>query len=101
MRLSAKADYFSKDPTLAKNGLLVDIDISGFRLADHIGKSYSDCLRAVLDPYILNVVPQSLVPTATYIILLAVFSWFLSNWTWSWLNSIAGEESERSKVKRT
>jgi hypothetical protein len=37
----------------------------------------------VLDPYLLNIFPQSLLPTAAYIIVLAVASWFLSGFAWS------------------
>jgi hypothetical protein len=37
----------------------------------------------VLDPYLLNIFPQSLLPTAAYIVVLAVASWFLSGFAWS------------------
>ncbi|KAI4718866.1 hypothetical protein E4T48_04961 [Aureobasidium sp. EXF-10727] len=37
----------------------------------------------ILDPYLLNIFPQSLLPTAAYIIVLAVTSWFLSGFAWS------------------
>ena len=32
----------------------------------------------ILDPYVLNVFPRSLVPTAAYIIILAIGGWFLA-----------------------
>lgn len=43
----------------------------------------------ILDPYLLNIFPASLVPTAGYITILAVFGWFLSNWISTQLSSIA------------
>jgi hypothetical protein len=44
-------------------------------------------LDTVLDPYLLNIFPQSLLPTAAYIIVLAVASWFLSGFVWSKLQT--------------
>jgi hypothetical protein len=32
----------------------------------------------ILDPYIFNVFPRSLIPTASYIVIIAVGGWFLS-----------------------
>ena len=46
----------------------------------------------VLDPYLLNVFPQSLLPTAAYIILLAVASWFLSGFAWAKLQLFVHEK---------
>jgi hypothetical protein len=40
-------------------------------------------VELVLDPYLLNIFPQSLLPTAAYIVVLAVASWFLSGFAWS------------------
>ena len=43
----------------------------------------------ILDPYLLNVFPRSLVPTAIYLIGLAVGSWYLSGFIWRWLSLVA------------
>jgi hypothetical protein len=43
----------------------------------------------VLDPFLLNILPQSLVPTALYITVLAIGSFFLSGAIYSWLANIA------------
>jgi len=61
LRIQAAADYFSLNKTLMENVPPVHVDL-------------------ILDPYLLNVFPQSLVPTAGYIAVIAVFSWFLSAW---------------------
>ena len=36
----------------------------------------------ILDPYLANVFPASLLPTAAYILVLAVGAWFLSGKIW-------------------
>lgn len=46
----------------------------------------------VLDPYLLNILPQSLLPTATYILLLAIGSWFLSGVAWKKLQSFVQKQ---------
>jgi hypothetical protein len=43
----------------------------------------------ILDPYIFNVFPQSLVPTAAYIVLLAIGSWYLSKYISQWFQNLA------------
>ncbi|KAI9781663.1 MAG: hypothetical protein M1835_004259 [Candelina submexicana] len=61
--------------TLMKNVPPVDVDI-------------------ILDPYLLNIFPKSLVPTAGYIAILAIVSWFVSGWIWERLRKIAIAEPE-------
>lgn len=36
----------------------------------------------ILDPFIFNVFPRSLLPTAAYILTLAVVSWVISRFIW-------------------
>jgi hypothetical protein len=43
----------------------------------------------ILDPYLFNIVPRSLVPTAGYIVVLAVVSWFMARSIASRLQAIA------------
>jgi hypothetical protein len=43
----------------------------------------------ILDPYLLNTFPKSLVPTAAYLIVLAVGGWYLSGLIWRILVQIA------------
>jgi hypothetical protein len=49
----------------------------------------------VLDPFILNILPQSLGPVALYIIAVAIGGWFLSGYIYRWLASVAAEEPDK------
>lgn len=70
LRIHSAADYFTLNETLMEQPEDVLVDI-------------------ILDPYLLNVFPTSLVPTAGYITALGVLGWFLSNWIYTQLQSIA------------
>jgi hypothetical protein len=61
LQIHAAADYFSLNKTLMEVVPPVAVDI-------------------ILDPYILNVFPKSLLPTAGYILTIAVGAWLLSAW---------------------
>ena len=63
MRVKSAADFFTTNQTLMQKPPPVDVDI-------------------ILDPYVLNVFPQSLLPTAAYIICLAVGGWYISGIIW-------------------
>lgn len=39
-------------------------------------------VEIILDPYVANIFPESLLPTAAYIVILAVVSFFLSGTLW-------------------
>ena len=66
LRIQAAADFFTTNKTLMSEPPPVDIDI-------------------ILDPYLVNIFPQSLLPTAGYIVVLAIGSWFLSSYIWKHL----------------
>jgi len=66
LHVYAAADYFTLNETLMSQVPPVLADV-------------------ILDPYIGNVVPRSLLPTAVYIIILAVLAWFLSDLIWKGL----------------
>ncbi|KAK4678422.1 hypothetical protein QC764_307504 [Podospora pseudoanserina] len=59
LRLLAKADFYTTNQTLMSNPPPVAADL-------------------ILDPFLLNLLPRSLAPTAGYIILVAITSWFLA-----------------------
>ncbi|MCJ1432131.1 hypothetical protein MMC27_001487 [Xylographa pallens] len=83
LHVSAAADYYSRNTTLMRDGLLVDLDI-------------------ILDPYLLNIFPQSLVPTAAYLVVLAALSWALSSFVWQWFRLLAyskGEDIQNQAVE--
>jgi hypothetical protein len=49
----------------------------------------------ILDPFILNVFPKSLVPTAGYIIVLAIGGWFLAKFIAKWLQMVARTDDRK------
>ena len=78
LQVFAAADYYTMNKTLMQNVPPVYVDI-------------------ILDPYILNIFPQSLVPTAGYLVIIAVGSLFLSKYISSWLQDIASIDASPKK----
>lgn len=72
LRVHAAADYFSLNETLMKHVPPVHIDL-------------------ILDPYLLNIFPQSLLSTAGYIVVIAVVAWFLSAWIYQQLSFVVAK----------
>ncbi|KAK4968681.1 hypothetical protein LTR66_011812 [Elasticomyces elasticus] len=66
LRIHAAADFYSTNQSLMLDPQPVLVDI-------------------ILDPYLLNIFPRSLAPTAIYIGTLAIGSYFLSGALWRWL----------------
>ncbi len=82
LRILAAADYYTLDKSLMENAPPVLVDI-------------------ILDPYILNVFPKSLLPTAGYILVIAIAGWFFSGYVWQiMLKLIIPTENEQSKQDR-
>jgi hypothetical protein len=79
LRVQAAASYYSLNRTLMEHPLPVDVDI-------------------ILDPFILNILPRSLGPTAVYISFVAIGAWFLSGSIYRWLASIAQEKPLKGHV---
>lgn len=72
LRVQAAASYYSTNKTLMERPPQVDVDI-------------------ILDPFIFNVLPRSLGPTAIYITLVAVAAWFISGYTYHWIIAVSKE----------
>ena len=70
LQIFAAADYYTMNNTLMEHVPPVFVDI-------------------ILDPYLFNVFPRSLVPTTVYIVLLAFVSWYLSRHIRSWFQRFA------------
>jgi len=70
LQVFAAADYYTMNKTLMEHVPPVFVDM-------------------ILDPYIYNVFPRSLVATASYIILLAIGSWYLSKYIRKWFQNLA------------
>ncbi len=70
LQVFAAADYYTTNKALMKYVPLVHVDI-------------------ILDPYFLNVLPRSLIPTVAYIVILAIGSWYLAKYIHAWVQSVA------------
>jgi hypothetical protein len=66
LRVRAAADFFTTDKELMSSPPSVDVDL-------------------ILDPFVFNVFPRSLGPTAAYIIVLACGAWIISGRVWRFL----------------
>ena len=75
LRILAAADYYTLDKSLMENVPPVLVDI-------------------ILDPYLLNIFPRSLLPTAGYILVVAVLSWFLSGYIWRFILRIIASSDD-------
>ena len=78
LQIFAAADYYTMNKTLMENVPPVYVDI-------------------ILDPFILNLLPRSLLPTVAYITLLAIGSWYLSAYISKWLRQLASKNVEAEK----
>ncbi|KAF9701409.1 hypothetical protein EKO04_000099 [Ascochyta lentis] len=76
LRVQAAASYYSTNRSLMEHPPPVDVDI-------------------ILDPFLLNVLPRSLVPIAIYITAVAVAAWFVSGYAYRWLLSAAEEPRKK------
>lgn len=82
LRIFAAADYYTLDKSLMENVPPVLVDI-------------------ILDPYILNIFPKSLLPTAGYILVFAIVGWFVSGYVWQlMLKLVISAEDEQRKQDR-
>ncbi len=63
----------------------VDVDISA---SARLLLVLHSLILTVLDPFILNIFPQSLAPFALYVSAVAVGAWFLSDFIYRWLFSV-------------
>ncbi|KAK3315097.1 hypothetical protein B0H66DRAFT_564498 [Apodospora peruviana] len=79
LQILAAADYFTTDATLMSNVPPVDVDI-------------------ILDPFLLNLLPRSLLPTVCYIVAVTLAAYFLSALIVSWFEAlIAGAGGQQKK----
>ena len=84
LRIFAAADYYTLDQNLMENVPPVLVDI-------------------ILDPYLLNIFPKSLLATAGYILVVAVASWFVSAYVWRlmlWLMTSSDEDDDEVQQDR-
>ncbi|KAI1083962.1 hypothetical protein F5B20DRAFT_360231 [Whalleya microplaca] len=80
LRILAAADYYTMNKSLMVDVPPVYVDI-------------------ILDPFVLNVLPRSLVPTVGYIIVVAITSWFLARQISTWVRQVAVEQDSEKKMR--
>jgi hypothetical protein len=83
LHIQAAADYYTVNKTLMENPPPVFVEI-------------------FLDPFLFNVLPRSLVPTVTYILVLAAAAWIIAGRVGKWIEELRREgdvEQEKGKVE--
>ncbi|KAI1431793.1 hypothetical protein GGR50DRAFT_38990 [Xylaria sp. CBS 124048] len=78
LRILAAADFYTTNHTLMENVPPVYVDI-------------------ILDPFISNILPKSLLPTIAYITVVVVVSWFAGKRISSWIRQIAAQPAKYEK----
>lgn len=87
LRVQAAADYFSLDPALMQQVPPVVVDV-------------------ILDPFVWNVFPRSLVPTAAWMVLVVVVAMVVARWVGRELGRVIDDaraerdEQEKKKTKK-
>lgn len=81
LQIKASADYFTDDAALMRDPPPVLVDL-------------------ILDPYLYNLIPRSLVPTIGFLALVGLVAWFVARSVASKLQSIAvaGESREKKEI---
>jgi hypothetical protein len=49
----------------------------------------------ILDPYLFNLFPKSLVPTAGYLLMVTIISWYLAMYVAKWLQMVARADEQK------
>ncbi|KAI8278660.1 hypothetical protein K4K59_009136 [Colletotrichum sp. SAR11_240] len=80
LRVLAAADYYTHNATLMANVEHVRADL-------------------ILDPFLLNVLPRSLLPTVFYINGVAIMAWFLSRVILIWIQPVLAAEGKPERKK--
>ncbi|PGH33808.1 hypothetical protein GX50_03377 [[Emmonsia] crescens] len=78
LQIHAAADYFTLNKGLMANVPPVHADV-------------------ILDPYVLNIFPKSLLPTAMYILILAGVAWAISWLVWTGVEGVVGVSKKKKR----
>lgn len=81
LRITAKADYFTANATLMSDVPPVDVDL-------------------ILDPFVGNMVPRSLVPTVGYVVAVAAVSFFVGKVVLGLLQGIVAGDGGEGRLKK-
>lgn len=80
LQIFAAADYYTTNKTQMRYVEPVYVDL-------------------ILDPYVFNLIPRSLIPTVGYILLVAVASWFLARRISLWVRDLATFSDQEKKAQ--
>ncbi|KAI1471755.1 uncharacterized protein F4812DRAFT_467717 [Daldinia caldariorum] len=80
LQILAAADYYTMNNTLMRNVPPVHVDI-------------------ILDPFVLGLLPHSLLPTVGYIIVVAIASWFIARYVSIRIRNLAAETTPEKKIQ--
>ncbi|KAL7624239.1 hypothetical protein AAE478_005798 [Parahypoxylon ruwenzoriense] len=80
LQILAAADYYTTNKALMRGVPPVYVDI-------------------ILDPFLFNILPRSLLPTVCYITLVAVASWFAAQYISIRIRKVAAEPTHEKKVQ--
>ncbi|KAK3946368.1 hypothetical protein QBC46DRAFT_444501 [Diplogelasinospora grovesii] len=81
LQILSAADYFTHNETLMSTVPAVDVDI-------------------ILDPFLLNVLPRSLLPTAGFIVFIAVIAYGLSRRVLAWIQRLSNATEDGQEKKQ-
>lgn len=81
LRVQAAADYFTTDEALMRDVPPVGVDL-------------------ILDPFLLNVFPRSLVPTAGWIVAVAVLAVFVARWVSGEVGTVVQDARRSQRLQR-
>ncbi|KAJ3580004.1 hypothetical protein NPX13_g558 [Xylaria arbuscula] len=76
LRIVTAADFYTTNHSLMTNVPPVRVDI-------------------ILDPFLLNILPRSLLPTALYTTAVALVSWFAAKWISTWVYQMAADPTKQ------
>ncbi len=80
LRVIASADYYTDKTELMRNPPPVLVDI-------------------ILDPFLYNVLPRSLLPTGLYIVAIAIATGFVARWMVAYLKTITKLQEPEKKMQ--
>jgi hypothetical protein len=81
LRVLAAADYYTNDHTVMETPAPVHVDI-------------------ILDAFLLNVLPMSLLPTVGYLLALLPVAWFIASRISAWTESLARRVTDEREGKK-
>lgn len=76
IQVHTAADYYTTNKTLMNYVPPVLVDI-------------------ILDPYLFNIFPRSLVPTAGFLVIVTIISWYLAKYVAKWLQMVARTDEQK------